>query len=661
MKRMPKTILAILFIAVIAVSAISMLSRLGQSVRVDMTDRKLYTLSDGTRNILAGIKQPITIKLYFSKTASSKAPDQIRFYTNYYNYVRALLEEYSLAAKGMIKLEIIDPRPYTDDEMAAIRYGLKRFNISEEESFFFGLVLQTQFGVTKNIEFFTPDRQSFVEYDISYLIDTAMTRQKKKIGILSSAPVMGDEMSGYMAYMMQMQGQQPRPAWGFVNQLKQMYEVSTVTADTEKISDLDLLMVIQPKDLPDKTLFAIEQYILNGGKAMLFVDPYCVSDRPDRKQQNPYEAPPTQASNLDKLFKAWGVEMPAMTFAGDRNLAVTGSVAPNRRPEQVLGIMKLESAKKCFNGQSPVSAMLNEITVMFPGTLKKAAAEAGKETDIQMIPLVQTTAQGNSWKVEGPYELMNPDYAKFLREFRDGSEPVVMACLLNGKFKSAFPDGVKIEPAAPEEGAEKKPVDPNAVRTLTGLTEARGTCSVAIFADVDFISDLVGYQTHPLFGTMIVGDGSALMLNTIEDLAGSSNLMAVRSRGQYSRPFVIVDKIVADADKKTLEEENRIMAQIKEFQTQLNQKLASMNSKENELINKTILAEKKDIELKLLDAEKKLRQVKMSKYQTIEELGLKLKNICTLPGPAAILLIAIVLGIRRSFMRRHYISHASDA
>jgi len=181
-----------------------------------------------------------------------------------------------------------------------------------------------------------------------------------------------------------------------------------------------------------------------------------------------------------------------------------------------------------------------------------------------------------------------------------------------------------------------------------------------VFADVDFISDIVAYQ-QTFFGTAVVGDNSNLVLNAIEDLSGSSALMAVRSRGQYSRPFTRVDAIEAEADAKTADKETEIVNQIKTFEQELNQKLAAVDKNEDELINKTILEEKQAIELKLRGKEKELRDVKMQKVKHIESLGSKLKNLCTLPGPALILLIAVVLGLRRSFMRRHYVSHASDA
>src|SRR4030043_1164614 len=203
---MSRTIRAILgagFVLVIIFSAISICQSIGKPLKLDITDQKLYTLSDGTKAILAKLNQPIRARLYYAKTAALKGPDQIRFFNNYYEFVRALLEEYVAVSNGMVDLEVIDPRPFTDDEEQALKYGLRRFPITEEESFFFGLVVQTQFGGEKAIPFFSPDRQNFLEYDISYLIDTAVTRQKKKIGVMSSLPVMGQEMSDYMARMMQ--------------------------------------------------------------------------------------------------------------------------------------------------------------------------------------------------------------------------------------------------------------------------------------------------------------------------------------------------------------------------------------------------------------------------------------------------------------------------
>ncbi|RKY07670.1 MAG: hypothetical protein DRP65_10140 [Planctomycetota bacterium] len=665
MNRLSRAIIAIVFVAAITFSAISICQTTAKSLRADITEQKLYTLSDGTKAILAGLNQPVKLKLYYTKTAAMKGPDQIRYFNEYYYFVRALLDEYVRAGKGMVELEIIDPRPFSDEEAQALRYGLRRFSITEEESFFFGLVLQTQWGVEKTIEFFSPERQNFVEYDISYLIDTAITREKKRIGILSPLKVMGDNVSGYMAQLMQMQGQSPKPPWGIVRQLKQMYDVKQIPTDTDQIKDTDILLVVHPKDLSEKTQFAIDQFILKGGRAIVLVDPHCIADRPP-PTQNPYETFTYKtSSNLNRLLKGWGLEMPENTFAGDRGLAIEGSLRPNQRRDKIIAYMLL--VKGCFNADSAISADLNKVRVLFPGVLREVAA-GQDDSNIQLTPLLTTTSRGNSWTVSSPGELMMPDYPDLLSKFTDGTEPVAMAYLVTGRFKSAFPDGIEVEDDsvqsedetgdAGESGDEEKAVK---TKKITGLTEAEEDCAVVVFADVDFISDIVAYR-EAIFGLLaVVDDNSALLLNAIEELAGSANLISIRSRGNFQRPFTVVDEIEARAEAETAEEEARINAEIAGFQQELGKILSTSNQTEADIIETSILEKKKDLELKIHAAQSQLRRIKMIKRERIEALGTRLRNFCTLPGPIVTLIIAIVLGIRRAVMRRHYIGHAIDA
>lgn len=654
MGRMTRAILAIFFIGVIGVSAISISQGLFNSTRLDLTEQRLYTLSNGTREILAGLKQPITMKLFYTRTAAIESSnDQIRFYNNYYTFVRALLEEYESQADGKVILEVIDPRPYSQEELAAIRYGLRRFPLSEDENFIFGLVVQTEFGATKTIEFFAPDRQQLVEYDISYLIDTAVTRQKKRLGVLSSLDLMGD--TGYMAQMKQMQGQQPKPKWGLLSHLEKQYEVTAVAADAKVIEDVDFLLVIHPKDLPEQTVFAIDQFILKGGRAIIAVDPHCVADMPDMQQRmsGQYKT----ASNLKQLLGHWGLVMPPNTFAGDRKLAVVGATQPGQRPEKILGILKLEAAYDCFNESEPVTARLRELTMVFPGVLKIQPTADEDTQGLTYTPLLTTSRTGNAWSVSSDFELMNPDYARMMRDFRDGDEPVTVAYRVTGTFKSAFPDGVTV-PAEPDENGQ---TDATESETLTGLTESQEPGAVVVMSDVDALSDMVAYQ-RSFFGISPVGDNSTFILNTLEDLSGSPQLISIRSRGNFNRPFTRVDAIEAKAETETADEEARIMAKIQGFEQQLNEKIRSIEGDDKgALIGQTIIEEKKKIELELRQAESQLRDIKMEKRRQVEKIKTKLWLFCTLPGPALMLLIAIVLGIFRTAKRRRYISHASDS
>ena len=664
MNRIVRVIIGIILVLVITFCAISICQNIGKSLRVDVTKQNLYTLSDGTKAILDKLNQPVKVKLYYAETAALKGSDQIQYFNNYYQFVKALLEEYASEARGMINLQIIDPRPFSEDEVQALRYGLKRFPITEEESFFFGLVVQTQFGVEKVIPLFSPDRQNFVEYDISYLIDTAITRQKTKIGILSSLPVMGSDVSGYMAQMMQMQGQRPKPAWTFIEQLRSQYEVKGIASDVDEVNDVDILLVIHPKDLPEKTLFAIDQFVLKGGRAIVCVDPHSFADTPDQMAMQ-RGAPPSQNSDLNRLLRNWGVEMPPKIFAGDRSLALKASIMENQRPQKIIGFLSL--TPQCFNPDSVITADLNQIRMLFPGILKEVTNSDNKEDDIKIDrrPLLLTTNRGNSWTLSSPYELMMLNPLQLMQKFVDGTEPVTMGYLLTGKFKSSFQEGIEVEvetgegessEKSKEAGEEKKTVK----KRVTGITEATEDCVVAVFADVDFISDMVAYQ-RTFVGSIAIGDNATLLLNTIDELRGSSDLVSIRSRGNFRRPFVVVDNIEEQAERETATEEARINAEIVGFRNELNDIISNAKEGEDDVIGSSILQKKKDLEIKLHEAQRKLRSVKMKRRERIESLGNILMNFNMLLTPAIILIIAIVLGIRRSIRKRHYISHASDA
>ena len=670
MNRTLRAIVGAALVLVIAFSGISICQNLGRRWKVDVTDQELYTLSDGTKAILGRLNQPIKIKFFYAKTAAMKGPDQIRYFNNYSEFVRALLDEYVAASNGMVELQVIDPRPFSDDEEQALRLGLRRFPITEEESFFFGLAVQTQFGVEKTIPFFSPDRQNFVEYDISYLIDTAITRQKTRVGIMSSLPVMGDDVTGYMAQMMRMQGQQPKPAWTIVEHLRQKYDVTEVATDVNDINDVDILIVVHPKDLPEQTQFAIDQFILKGGRAILCVDPHCIVDRP---QQNPMQmTAQKQSSDLDRLMRMWGLSMPANTFAGDRSLLLEAPLTANQRPQPIMGFLGLKPP--CFNSEKAITADLNEVRVLFAGVLREVSP-AGRAADPNQVdhgndgivrtPLIMTTEKGNSWSVSSSFELMFPDPDKLMALFIDGTQPVSMGYLVTGRFQSAFPEGIEVEVEAEdgEDGEdEDDPNEPRMVtRQITGLKEAAADCAVAVFSDVDFLSDQMAYA-NSLFGKMVVGDNSALLMNTIEDLSGSGDLISIRSRGNYKRPFTVVDEIEQQAERETAQEVALINAQIDGFNQQLQNLVESGQAAEQEeVIGSSIIEQKRLLELKIREAQRQLREVNARRRERIEHLGSILRRFNMGLVPGVIMLVALVLGLWRSFRRRHYISHASDA
>jgi ABC-type uncharacterized transport system involved in gliding motility auxiliary subunit len=644
MSRTIKVILAVIFALAIMFSAISISQNIGTSFRADVTERKLYTLSEGSKTILSKLNQPLTMKMYYTQTAARKGPDQIQFFNNYYHYIESLLAQYVAASNGMVQFQNIDPRPFTEDEADAIRYGLTGIPISEEEKFYFGLVVQTQFGVTKTIPFFSPQRQQFVEYDISSLIDNAIRRQKRTIGILSSLPVMG-EHSDYMAQMMIMQGKRPRQPWTIVSQLGQKYDVSTVDTNIEKIENIDLLLVIHPKSLPQNTLFAIDQYVLSGGRTIVCLDPHCMLDQPDQMQMQMMQQPHSTSSNLEPLMKQWGLSMPANTYAGDLNLALLGSTGTMQRPVKFISALGLNA--QCFNPDSVMTSELNSIRLRYAGALQAEAIPDNNDVQIERIPLVTTTESGNTFEVGNEFELRNPQL--LLQRFVPGVQPVILASIATGKFKSAYPDGIEI----------KSDTDPNAPpKKLTGITQAAQDCAVIVLADVDFMTDNMAYQSF-LTAKIAVGDNAALLLNMVDQLGGSSELVSIRSRGSFQRSFDVVNQIEADAQKSTELQKNAINQQLVGFQQEL-QKLLTSSGEQQEIIGSTIMQKKKDLELQIRNAQKSLQELKRQERVQIEQLGASCRNFNTLPGPVLVLVIAVILALYRAFKKRYYVSHATD-
>lgn len=663
MNRLLRAIIGACLVLVIAFSAISVCQDIGSSWKIDVTDQKLYTLSDGTKAILAKLNQPITAKLFYARTAALKGPDQIQYFNNYYEYVRSLLEEYVSVSNGMFKLEVIDPRPFSDDEEQAIQFGLKQYRVSEDESFFFGLVVQTQFGVDKVIPFFSPDRQNFIEYDISSLIDSAITRQKGRIGILSSLPVMGDD--SYTAQMKQMQRQPVAQPWTFVQHLRQKYDVSEIPTDVNDINDIDILLVVHPKNLPQQTLFAIDQYILRGGRTIICVDPYCFSDDSNRANgglmMGNDSAP---ASDLNVLLKTWGIEMPKDEYAGDEDLALKSAVNRNSPPQQIIGLLGLTG--DCFNKDNVITGQLNSVRMLFSGVLnviKDPNQSKDEKSQIERTPLIMTTNKGNTFSAS-PYEIMLLDPPSLMQKFVPGTKPVTMGYFLTGHFKSSFPDGIDIEVDNPQASSDQS-ADPNQPKKInkhiTGLTEAKDECAVAVFSDVDFISDLMAYQDFMGFGKAVVGDNSALLFNTIDDLSGSADLISVRSRGNFKRPFVVVDKIEKKAEADTAIELANVDAEIARYNSDLQSILSSAQGGQDVIVSKKILDQRRDLEEKIYNAQKEKRLINMKKREKIDNLGKKLQRANTIAVPAVILLVAVILWLLRSLRKRHYISHTSDS
>jgi len=378
---------------------------------------------------------------------------------------------------------------------------------------------------------------------------------------------------------------------------------------------------------------------------------------------------PSRKSNLNVLLRTWGLEMSEDTFAGDRSLMLPWPGGRDQRPEDLIGFLSLVPG--CFNADTVITAELNQVNILFAGVLKEIVGldEQQSDTEIQLTPLLMTTNRGNSWSVSSPYELMFLNPSSLTSKFIDGDgvKPVYMGYLVTGRFKSSFPNGIEIEVESSEEESSEPAADPNdkkkITKRITGLKEAKEkeACAVIVFSDVDFISDMLAYRNFFVFGKVPNADNAALMLNAIDDLGGSSDLISIRSRGNFRRPFVVVDRIEREAEAETAKELAAIEVKIAGFNSALQSIIASAKEGQEEVVGSSILQKRRELELEIQRANSEKRVIQMKRRERIDSLGEKLLRANTMIAPAVILIIAIVVSIRRSIRKRHYISHASDA
>ena len=617
----------------------------GDVARFDLTANNLFTLSDGTRQIIDGVQKPLTMKLYYSKSLVDRSgQDRLRELNNYYFYVRDLLRSYERYGKGKLALEEYDPRGFSEAEQKADEYGVRRFPGGEDEGLYFGMVVESEAGAAKVVEVFDPRKQSQVEYQVSEAIELATARKKTKLGVMSSLDVTGGNMTPMMRQMMQMQGQQVQEPWGSFEVLKRYYEVTDVKTDVETIeADLDYLVVFHPKNLADKTLYAIDQFVMRGGKLIAFVDPFApIADPAPRNPQNPYGGMDhDSSSNLDKLLAAWGVKMPQGKFAGDQALA---QPVPSRRGgrQTMIGFLAYGGASgEGVNAEIPIAKGVDErIINYFSGSIERTDAAVD---GIEVTPILSTTATGNTFTAD-KFELAGmggPDPQKLLAKFQPGAVPVTVAARVQGKLKSAFPEGLpKSETDAteskdePKEGEAPKP-------------EHKAECAepntVLVFTDVDMLADQVAYQRMGPGLLLPVSGNGPVFLNAIDYLAGSTALMSIRSRGNFDRRFDKVEEIERKADQATQEQASRITADKERFQQELQSLQSQANEQNVGLLRNDLIQKQRELEKQIREKERELFKVQREKNDEIESLGGTLRWLNVLGVPLVVLLIGVAL------------------
>jgi ABC-type uncharacterized transport system involved in gliding motility auxiliary subunit len=612
--------LAVLLVIIGAINLIIANLRL----RVDLTGEKLYTLSTGSKKVLGQLANDVVLKFYFS-SSSAEMPMGLKTYAN---QVQDLLKEYEIAGKGRVTLEAFDPKPDSDSEEWAQRYGIEPQQTSMfGQPVYFGLVAVC--GDNQQVmPGFNPRTEATLEYDITRLITRVAWPEKPVIGVLSSLSVLGAPQN---PMMMMQQRRQPRDeGWTAFKDLRKDYTVREIKPDAEEIeADIKALVVLHPKDLSDKTLFAIDQFVLRGGRLIVCVDPFSVADFEANQQQNPMmmqmggggQAGP---STLGKLFTAWGVGFDTSKVVADLSCA-TKLNSGNGRVEDNPAFLSL-AAPNMVKGDL-LTAQLSQVMMPFAG----AFTDLGSK-EVEFTPLITSSAD-NACLVDQ----MNAQFgmSAMRAQLKPDGAKRVLAARLQGAFKTAFPNGV-------EGGATNA--------TPNHLTS--GTSTVMLFADTDFLNDRFCVQVmNSLFGAVAqpINDNLTLFANTVEQFAGREELIGVRSRGQFNRPFVKVDELEVKAMKQWQAEEQRLEATLQETQ----QRLADLQKQKSGGNERLILSKEQQAELEQfrqaqVETRKQLKEVRKNLNREIEHLGLTLKvvNIALLP------LLVIGFGLYRGIQRK---------
>ena len=595
-------------------------STLFKRARIDLTEESLYTLSGGTKSILAKLDSPIKLRLYYSKTAANKGTEGLRAFNNHYRYVEELVRQYVANSRNNLSLEIIDPRPDTPEEEDAMAYGLKKFNLTDTENYFFGLVAENESGTEKNIEFFNPNEKDKLEYELTKLIYTVLNPQKKNVGIISSLEVMTENMNPYMAQIMKMQGKSVKESWSITKMLGEFYNVQKIERDTDSITGVDTLIVIHPKGFPEKTLFAIDQYLMGGGNLLVFVDPNAVSDRMGMAMGGNVSSSPDK--EFKKLMDKWGIELKAHSFAGDKYLSGVGRFSVNQPPGRMLPILNCD--QRCSKQyRDNITAGIKQSVLVYPGVLEKKDVEG-----VAHVPIMSTTAKGNSYTAIG-HELNNPQM--LWNKFTEGDKPVVVGYKILGRYKTAFPNGTK-----PKKGKKK----------IKGIQSSQKESAIVVFSDVDFINDQFAFK-RTFLGLAIANDNSTILLNSVEALVGDVELMSVRAKGGVKRTFDIIDEIEFAAERQTSEKVKEINASISRFQDELNRLGRTAESGNMALLQNEGVRKKKELAKKIAVLKRELRTVKRHGREKVERIGKFFQFLNTLFVPILIIGLGVFYSRRR--------------
>jgi ABC-type uncharacterized transport system involved in gliding motility auxiliary subunit len=605
--RRRNSLIALGLAAILFVAANVLAQALLTGARLDLTKDKLFTLSPGTRAILGRIDEPVTLRYFFSERLGREIPT----YAGYAKRVQDMLGEFAAASRGRLVVERYDPLPFSDVEDRAVALGLQGVPIDQGgETVFFGLSGTNSTDDKETIAFLAPERERFLEYDLAKMVQSLANPKRKVVGLITDLPLEGD--------MMAMMRGMPSQPWYVMDTLRSMFELRTLGGDIDRVpEDVDVMMLAHPKSLSDKTQYAVDQFVLKGGRALVFVDPYAESDAGRARMMGGGPG----GSDLPKLFQAWGVEMVKDKVAGDRaNARRVNAGTPGRVvPADYLAWLTMRQGN--INRDDPLMSNIGQVNMASAGILKK---REGATT--AMEPLITTSPQSMAIDVAklsgGPGG--QPDVLGILREFKPGLEGLVVAARISGDAQLA---------------KSQKPIN------------------VIVVADTDLLDDRFWVQVQDFFGQRLAvptANNADMVANALDFLAGGGELVGLRGRGTSVRPFEVVRAIERDAEARLRGTERELQEKLNEVKKNLRDaeigdkagSTASLTPQQQQTIEK--------FRGEMLDIRKQLREVQLALRQDIDRLEgvLRFVNIGLVPIVVAVV-AAVVGAVRLARRRRH--------
>ena len=590
MKRIIYSGTGLLLIALVFL-VFNMVASLGlPDARLDLTEQKLYTISDGTKRILGELDEPINLYFFYSNNATQ---DLVPL-RNYAKRVEEMLHAYERAAGGKIKLHVIDPAPFSEDEDRAAQFGLHAVPLQQGgDKLYFGLAGTNALDNVQAIPFFPLDQEQFLEYELSRLIQGLAKPQRPVVGVLSGLQMEGgfNSLTG-----------QAGTSWMVLEEIRQQFAIKSLQSDVDRIPDeVSVLLLVHPKNLPEPTLYAIDQFVLRGGKLLAFVDPFSESDNGGLMGDGQ-----GNASDLAPLFKAWGLRMRPGQVLADGTYAMSVGMGAEQPPVRHPAWLSLPKA--ALDASDVITASLESINVASAGILEPLE---GAKT--RFTPLLQSSEYAMPFAAQRLAGLRDPQ--TLMRELEPTGERYTLAARISGPVQSAFPQGI--------EGRKD------------GLKSAE-RINVIVVADTDLLADRLWVQVQDFFGQRVpqpFADNAGFAINALDNLAGSDALISVRSRGRYSRPFTVVEKLQRQAEARFREKEEVLKQQLAQTEQRLSE--LQRNDKPEQVLELTPeqRATLQQFMQDKLTIRKELREVRYQLNAEIEGLGrvLKFVNIALVP------------------------------